>query len=107
VLLGFVLGPLKEAGLLHGEAATVTGQTVGDVAARRWGVAPGDRVASWLPKTRMTSLLPLACARAAGAQVVAVATVVSTWGSSPRPAGGCPRSGCRRYARRQTRDSRS
>ena len=24
----------------------------------------GDRVASWLPKTRMTSLLPLACARA-------------------------------------------
>ena len=28
------------------------------------GLAPGDRVASWLPKTRMTSLLPLACARA-------------------------------------------
>jgi len=28
------------------------------------GVAPGARVASWLPKTRMTSLLPLACARA-------------------------------------------
>ena len=28
------------------------------------GFAPGDRVASWLPKTRMTSLLPLACARA-------------------------------------------
>ena len=26
--------------------------------------APGARVASWLPKTRMTSLLPLACARA-------------------------------------------
>lgn len=26
--------------------------------------APGGRVASWLPKTRMTSLLPLACARA-------------------------------------------
>jgi acyl-CoA ligase (AMP-forming) (exosortase A-associated) len=25
---------------------------------------PGARVASWLPKTRMTSLLPLACARA-------------------------------------------
>lgn len=25
---------------------------------------PGDRVASWLPKTRMTSILPLACARA-------------------------------------------
>jgi acyl-CoA ligase (AMP-forming) (exosortase A-associated) len=28
------------------------------------GFGPGDRVASWLPKTRMTSLLPLACARA-------------------------------------------
>jgi acyl-CoA ligase (AMP-forming) (exosortase A-associated) len=28
------------------------------------GPAPGERVASWLPKTRMTSLLPLACARA-------------------------------------------
>ena len=28
------------------------------------GLAEGDRVASWLPKTRMTCLLPLACARA-------------------------------------------
>jgi acyl-CoA ligase (AMP-forming) (exosortase A-associated) len=28
------------------------------------GLAQGDRVASWLPKTRMTSLLPLAAARA-------------------------------------------
>lgn len=28
------------------------------------GLDPGARVASWLPKTRMTSLLPLACARA-------------------------------------------
>jgi acyl-CoA ligase (AMP-forming) (exosortase A-associated) len=28
------------------------------------GFEGGDRVASWLPKTRMTSLLPLACARA-------------------------------------------
>jgi acyl-CoA ligase (AMP-forming) (exosortase A-associated) len=28
------------------------------------GFGRGDRVASWLPKTRMTSLLPLACARA-------------------------------------------
>ena len=28
------------------------------------GLASGDRVASWLPKNRMTSLLPLACARA-------------------------------------------
>jgi acyl-CoA ligase (AMP-forming) (exosortase A-associated) len=28
------------------------------------GLAPGARVASWLPKTRMTGVLPLACARA-------------------------------------------
>ena len=28
------------------------------------GLAHGERVASWLPKTRLTSLLPLACARA-------------------------------------------
>ncbi len=28
------------------------------------GLTPGDRAASWLPKSRMTSLLPLACARA-------------------------------------------
>lgn len=28
------------------------------------GLEPGDRVASWLPKTQLTSLLPLACARA-------------------------------------------
>lgn len=28
------------------------------------GLEPGERVASWLPKTRMTGLLPLACARA-------------------------------------------
>jgi acyl-CoA ligase (AMP-forming) (exosortase A-associated) len=28
------------------------------------GLAPGARVASWLPKSRMTALLPLACARA-------------------------------------------
>jgi acyl-CoA ligase (AMP-forming) (exosortase A-associated) len=28
------------------------------------GLERGERVASWLPKTRMTSLLPLACARA-------------------------------------------
>ena len=33
-------------------------------ALRGKGLAPGARVASWLPKTRMTSLLPLACARA-------------------------------------------
>src|SRR3954464_6805834 len=28
------------------------------------GLRHGDRVASWLPKNRLTSLLPLACARA-------------------------------------------
>ena len=38
------------------------GALAGGLKAR--GLAPGDRVASWLPKTRMTSLLPLACARA-------------------------------------------
>ena len=39
---------------------------VGALAAALWGrgLAPGERVASWLPKTRMTSILPLACARA-------------------------------------------
>jgi acyl-CoA ligase (AMP-forming) (exosortase A-associated) len=41
-------------------------RTVGALAAalQARGLAPGSRVASWLPKTRMTSLLPLACARA-------------------------------------------
>ncbi len=33
-------------------------------ALRARGLARGDRVASWLPKNRLTSLLPLACARA-------------------------------------------
>ncbi|WP_129792836.1 acyl-CoA ligase (AMP-forming), exosortase A system-associated [Sphingosinicella sp. CPCC 101087] len=41
-------------------------QAVGTLAAalRARGLAPGARVASWLPKGRMTSLLPLAAARA-------------------------------------------
>jgi len=41
-------------------------QKTGALAAalRARGLAPGERVASWLPKTRMTCLLPLACARA-------------------------------------------
>ncbi|HEY1145701.1 MAG TPA: AMP-binding protein, partial [Allosphingosinicella sp.] len=41
-------------------------RAVGVLAAslRARGFAPGSRVASWLPKTRMTALLPLACARA-------------------------------------------
>ena len=50
-------GPLDFAGL---EAAV--GALAAGLAARR--LAKGARVASWLPKTRMTSLLPLACARA-------------------------------------------
>jgi acyl-CoA ligase (AMP-forming) (exosortase A-associated) len=42
-------------------------QAVGTLAAalRARGLVPGTRVASWLPKGRMTSLLPLATARAA------------------------------------------
>lgn len=50
-------GLLDYAGLERG---------VGTLAAalRARGLARGDRVASWLPKGRMTALLPLACARA-------------------------------------------
>lgn len=50
-------GPLDYAGLER---------QVGMLAAglRARGLAGGARVASWLPKTRMTCLLPLACARA-------------------------------------------
>lgn len=50
-------GPLDYSGL---EAAV--GTLASALKAR--GLAPGERVSSWLPKTRMTSLLPLACARA-------------------------------------------
>src|SRR5436853_1046684 len=41
-------------------------QAVGRLAAalRARGLGQGERVASWLPKNRLTSLLPLACARA-------------------------------------------
>jgi acyl-CoA ligase (AMP-forming) (exosortase A-associated) len=41
-------------------------QAVGALAAglKARGLRHGDRVASWLPKNRLTSLLPLACARA-------------------------------------------
>jgi acyl-CoA ligase (AMP-forming) (exosortase A-associated) len=41
-------------------------ETVGRLAAalRARGLAKGERVASWLPKGKLTSLLPLACARA-------------------------------------------
>jgi len=50
-------GQLDFAGL---EAAV--GAVAGALAAR--GLKSGERVASWLPKTRLASLLPLACARA-------------------------------------------
>jgi acyl-CoA synthetase (AMP-forming)/AMP-acid ligase II len=41
-------------------------RSVGTLAAalKARGLGAGERVASWLPKNRMTSLLPLACARA-------------------------------------------
>jgi acyl-CoA ligase (AMP-forming) (exosortase A-associated) len=50
-------GPLDYAGL-----ETAVGRLAGALQAR--GLAKGDRVASWLSKNRLTSLLPLACARA-------------------------------------------
>jgi acyl-CoA ligase (AMP-forming) (exosortase A-associated) len=50
-------GLLDYAGL---EAAV--GTLAGSLKAK--GFASGERVASWLPKSRMTALLPLACARA-------------------------------------------
>ena len=50
-------GPLDYAGL-----EAMTGALAAALKAR--GLNHGDRVASWLPKNRLTSLLPLACARA-------------------------------------------
>ena len=50
-------GALDFAGLENAVGALAAG-----LAAR--GLQKGARVASWLPKTRMTSLLPVACARA-------------------------------------------
>jgi acyl-CoA ligase (AMP-forming) (exosortase A-associated) len=50
-------GSLDYAGLDHAVGALAAGL-------KGRGLAPGDRVASWLPKTRLTSLLPLAAARA-------------------------------------------
>ena len=54
---------LTREGVLSYEALEAS---VGALAAslRARGLAPGERVASWLPKGRMTSVLPLACARA-------------------------------------------
>jgi acyl-CoA ligase (AMP-forming) (exosortase A-associated) len=50
-------GPLDYAGLERAVGALAA-------ALKARGLKAGDRVASWLPKTRMTSVLPLACARA-------------------------------------------
>lgn len=50
-------GLLDYAGLERGVGALAA-------ALKASGLAPGARVASWLPKSRMTALLPLACARA-------------------------------------------
>lgn len=50
-------GVLDYAGLEDAVGALAAGL-------RGQGLAPGDRVASWLPKNRITSLLPLAAARA-------------------------------------------
>src|SRR4051812_6828552 len=50
-------GALDFAGL-----EAMTGALAAALKAR--GLGHGDRVASWLPKNRLTSLLPLACARA-------------------------------------------
>lgn len=50
-------GPLDYAGLERAVGALAS-------ALKARGLGSGDRVASWVPKTRMTSVLPLACARA-------------------------------------------
>jgi acyl-CoA ligase (AMP-forming) (exosortase A-associated) len=52
----------REGVLDHAGLEAAAGRLAAGLAARQLG--PGARVASWLPKTRMTSLLPLACARA-------------------------------------------
>ena len=52
----------REGGLDYASLETSVGTLAAALAAQ--GLAPGDRVASWLPKNRLTSLLPLAAARA-------------------------------------------
>lgn len=52
----------RDGTLDYARLEAAVGALAGGLAAR--GFAKGARVASWLPKTRMTSLLPLACARA-------------------------------------------
>ena len=70
----FPLDHLTLRGASDAPALTVGGETltyaeleraVGRIAARlAHGRAPGDRIASWMGKTRLACLLPLACARA-------------------------------------------
>ncbi|HEX9932562.1 MAG TPA: acyl-CoA ligase (AMP-forming), exosortase A system-associated [Allosphingosinicella sp.] len=52
----------REGALDYAGLERAVGALAAALAAR--GLGSGARVASWLPKTRMTSLLPLACARA-------------------------------------------
>ncbi len=52
----------REGVLDYAALEAKVGALAAGLAAR--GLDSGDRVASWLPKSRMTSLLPLACARA-------------------------------------------
>jgi len=52
----------REAVLSYAGLEAAVGALAAGLQAR--GLPAGARVASWLPKTRMTSLLPLACARA-------------------------------------------
>ena len=52
----------REGPLDYAELERAVGALAAALTAR--GLRSGDRVASWLPKTRMTSVLPLACARA-------------------------------------------
>jgi acyl-CoA ligase (AMP-forming) (exosortase A-associated) len=52
----------REGPLDYGELEARVGALAG--ALKAMGLAPGARAASWLPKSRMTALLPLACARA-------------------------------------------
>jgi acyl-CoA ligase (AMP-forming) (exosortase A-associated) len=64
-LLGDRLAPAlltREGALDFAGLEAAVGALAAGLKAR--GLGPGERVASWLPKTRMTSLLPLACARA-------------------------------------------
>src|SRR3954471_15429221 len=52
----------REGQLDYGGLEAAVGTLAAAMKAR--GLGHGERVASWLPKNRLTSLLPLACARA-------------------------------------------